>query len=424
MLALLGATPAMIASSSFGTALQQPLSSATPTMITSKSFVLTLQQSALQQPRCAVARFPALQQPRCAVARFRTIRCGEQGTYETNDLVLAARKGKIDALSQALGRDDTDVDLAVSCTKISAMDGASALVWAARQGQIDCVSLLLTANANVNAATRSGWTALYAAALNGHDQIVEMLVARGASVADALSIGDERTNINLKRMVGTIARNEVGTAAPPLPPPPSVPRPLPPPLAVSAAADNQGGDWKLAQKQAAGAAAAPSSATTERVLSGMNELEALRLRLEWKAPPTKEEQSAADAARQTLFKYRYDQIQHLESKLASGGGDRTSALAAPPVVPRSGARTATPAAAAVIVPTASASSAGGGMDDVLSRLEAVEKAALLSRLEMVETALAGLTSSVERSKQADPKGYADGYAAGFAAGFAAGRASE
>lgn len=366
---------------------------------------------------------PALQLARSAVTR---IRCSED-TYETNDLVVAARKGKIDALTEVLGRDGTDVNVAVSCMKISAMDGASALVWAARQGQTEAVSLLLEAKANVNAATINGWTPLYAAALNGHEQIVEMLVARGASVANALSVGDERTNINLKRMVGSMARNEVGAAAPPIavassPPPSSTPSPSPAPLAVPAAADSQDAppsDWKLAQKQAI---AAPASTTADLALSGMSELETLRLRLEWKAPPTLEEQSAADAARQTLFKYRYDQIQRLEAELASGRG-RAAAPAAPPVVVPSAAPTAMAPAAAAFVPTASASSAGG-MGDVLSRLEAVEKATLISRLEAVEGALAGLMGSSEHSKQADPNGYADGYAEGFAAGFAAGRASE
>ena len=362
---------------------------------------------------------PALQLTRSAVAR---IRCSESGTYETNDLVIAARKGKIDTLTELLGRDGVDVDTAVSCMKISTMDGASALVWAARQGQTEAVSLLLEAKANVNAATLNGWTPLYAAALNGHEQIVEMLVTRGASVANALSVGDERTNINLKRMIGSMARSEIGAAAPPVavassPPPPPTPSPSPPPLTDTQ--DALPSDWKLEQKQAI---AAPASATADLALSGMSELETLRLRLEWKAPPTPEEQSAADAARQTLFKYRYDQIQRLEAELASGRG-RAAAPTVPSVAVPSAAPTAMASAAAASVPTVSAGS-DGGMGDVLSRLEAVEKATLISRLEAVEGALAGLTGSSEHSKQADPNGYADGYAEGFAAGFAAGRVSE
>ena len=41
----------------------------------------------------------------------------------------------------------------------------------------------------------------------------------------------------------------------------------------------------------------------------MSELEAMQLRQEWRAPPTAEEQTLADAARQTVFKYRHDRIQ-------------------------------------------------------------------------------------------------------------------
>eukprot|EP00900_Chrysochromulina_parva_P006126 jgi/Chrpa1/15514/Chrysochromulina_OHIO_Genome00004636-RA len=379
---------------------------------------------------------PALQLQRSNVARFR---CSEQGTYETNHLVVAARKGKIDELTEALGRDGTDVNLAVSCTKIPAMDGATALVWAARQGQLAAVSLLLQSKANVDAATTMGWTSLYVAALNGHENIVEMLVANGASVATALSLGDERTNLNLKRMVGSMARSEVGVAPPiaavtpprpqPWPPsPPSIPPPSSP-LAVPAAADDAEAlpFWKLAQKQAI---ATPASATAERALSGLSELETLRLRLEWKAPPTKEEQSAADAARQTLFKYRYDRIMRLEAELASGRAIASGrATAAPSTVSSSGpyatptATTAMPSEGAASVPAASASSAAS-LGDVLSRIEAVEKASLISRLEAIERVLAKLTSSQEHAKQADPNGYADGYAAGFAAGFTAGRASK
>jgi hypothetical protein len=380
---------------------------------------------------------PALQLQRSNVARFR---CSEQGTYETNHLVVAARKGKIDELTEALGRDGTDVNLAVSCTKIPAMDGATALVWAARQGQLAAVSLLLQSKANVDAATTMGWTSLYVAALNGHENIVEMLVANGASVATALSLGDERTNLNLKRMVGSMARSEVGVAPPiaavtpprpqPWPPsPPSIPTPSSP-LAVPAATDDAEAlplTWKLAQKQAI---ATPASATAERALSGLSELETLRLRLEWKAPPTKEEQSAADAARQTLFKYRYDRIMRLEAELARGRATASGrATAAPSTVSSSGpyatptATTAMPSEGAASVPAASASSAAS-LGDVLSRIEAVEKASLISRLEAIERVLAKLTSSQEHAKQADPNGYADGYAAGFAAGFTAGRASK
>ena len=49
------------------------------------------------------------------------------------------------------------------------------------QGKLEAVQLLLSNAADVNAAAQSGWTALYAAALNGHETIVELLVSNDAS---------------------------------------------------------------------------------------------------------------------------------------------------------------------------------------------------------------------------------------------------
>jgi len=310
--------------------------------------------------------------PGLQLARSAVIRCSEQDAYLTDSLVSAARKGSIDALREALGRRDVDVNRPVSSAKIVTMDGASALAWAARQGQLEAVSLLLEAEANVNAETLCGWTPLYVAALNGHVEIVEMLVARGASVSTALSLGDERTNINLRRMIGSMAQSEVAppVSLTPTPQPPPAVSPLPPLAAVPA-------------------------------LGGMSELETLRLRMDWKAPPTAEEQRAAEAARQTLFKYRYDKVRQLEAEELTSGRGRGVANGPTAVPPASAV--VTPASA----PPAPASMGMGASDDVLSRLAAVE------------AALAGLSGT----KQTDPSGYADGYADGFASGFAAGRAS-
>ena len=46
-------------------------------------------------------------------------------------------------------------------------------------GRLPVVELLLSSSSvRVNAATSTGWTALYAAALNGHDAIVDALLAK------------------------------------------------------------------------------------------------------------------------------------------------------------------------------------------------------------------------------------------------------
>ena len=65
----------------------------------------------------------------------------ESLSYDTNALVLAARKGKVEALSELLSQPSVEIDLAVRCDKVPTMDGASALVWAARQGQLEAASL-------------------------------------------------------------------------------------------------------------------------------------------------------------------------------------------------------------------------------------------------------------------------------------------
>jgi len=339
-------------------------------------------------------------------ARSSVVRCAELDAYDSNDLVIAARKGKIGLLVEALSQ-TTNVDMAVTCSKIPTMEGASALVWAARQGQLEAVTILLENNANVNIATASGWTALYAAALNGHDQIVDLLLTRGASVADALSLGDERTNINLNRMVRASKqeKDELPATAP---------------ATEVATISDSDSDWKAALKGTAtqpnAATKASASALAEFGLGGMNELETLRLRLAWKAPPTVEEQRAADAARQTLFKYRHQQIEKIEAQMAAGGASGRPAAAAP-VAPLVAPAAAAPFAGSPLPsPPAAPAAVSSG---VISRLETVEMATLTARLEAVEASLAELSSG----KTIDPSGFADAYAAGFSAGFAAGRAA-
>jgi len=269
----------------------------------------------------------------------------------------------------------SDVNMAVSCAKISVMDQASALLWAARQGQLEAVRLLIKAAADVNAVAASGWTPLYAAALNGHYMIVEELLANGAHVASALALGDERTNINLRRMVSEVFENAASLK-------PQAPPTMPP-----------------LQPLPAVAASAPPPALDG--LSNLGELEALRLRLEWSAPPSIDEQRAADLARQTVYKYRYDRIRELETATRSRGGLPASVDA---VRGRPTEASAAPLEAFRV---------SSGVDGTVSTDKSI-----LERLEVVERALAQLafTSGGQTS------GYATGFAEGYEAGFAAGRA--
>ena len=58
--------------------------------------------------------------------------------------------------------------------------GETALMLAARRGQLEIVQLLLAHHAPVNTITRYKWTALMEAALNGHLAVVHLLLAYGA----------------------------------------------------------------------------------------------------------------------------------------------------------------------------------------------------------------------------------------------------
>ena len=221
-------------------------------------------------------------------------------SYDTNEVVLAARKGKTEALSALLAADRAAANTAVACAKIPTMDGATPIIWAARQGKLEAVQLLLSNAADVNAAAQSGWTALYAAALNGHENIVTLLVSNDASVAAAMGLGDERTNLNLRRMLRE-AYVVTSVAAPAqqqqLAASTAAYRPAAPASAVPAAAMPSSVWDSVARATAevtpAPAPPMPASGASSGALTGLGELGELRLRQEWRAPPTPEEQALA-----------------------------------------------------------------------------------------------------------------------------------
>lgn len=59
--------------------------------------------------------------------------------------------------------------------------GWTALIWAARNGRTDLVSLLLDAGADVNAITKDGFTALVHSIDNGYQETARLLLERGAN---------------------------------------------------------------------------------------------------------------------------------------------------------------------------------------------------------------------------------------------------
>jgi ankyrin repeat protein len=77
--------------------------------------------------------------------------------------------------------DQAAAEFAFGRTQNTDGGGLTALVFAARQGHIDCVKLLAEAGADVNQTTRYRWTPLLVATQNRHYQIGKYLLEHGAN---------------------------------------------------------------------------------------------------------------------------------------------------------------------------------------------------------------------------------------------------
>ena len=71
----------------------------------------------------------------------------------------------------------------------STLVGAQPLHFAAADGDVGSVNLLLDRGAKINAATQDGWTALHFACLRGDEGLVELLLDRGAEVSMTTTAG-------------------------------------------------------------------------------------------------------------------------------------------------------------------------------------------------------------------------------------------
>ncbi len=61
------------------------------------------------------------------------------------------------------------------------------LIWAASEGRLEAVKLLVEKGAALDTRSQIGWTAMGNAAVNGHKEVVEYLIKSGASVDNALA---------------------------------------------------------------------------------------------------------------------------------------------------------------------------------------------------------------------------------------------
>src|SRR2546423_1872386 len=97
---------------------------------------------------------------------------GSGAPADAGRIVAAARAGDATAL-QGLVHDQADANA-------SSSDGTTALQWAAHRGDVDAVNVLLARGANANSSNRYGVTALRLACEQGHEAVAAALLAAGA----------------------------------------------------------------------------------------------------------------------------------------------------------------------------------------------------------------------------------------------------
>src|SRR5262245_45671445 len=86
------------------------------------------------------------------------------------------------AAPAAVPEDDNDQDVIIAGLVGTGGGGLTALILAAREGDIESAQLLLDKGANVNQVTEYGWSPLLTATNNRHYKLAEYLIGRGADV--------------------------------------------------------------------------------------------------------------------------------------------------------------------------------------------------------------------------------------------------
>ena len=111
---------------------------------------------------------------------------------------VAAKTGDIKWVKQHLedGMDVNAVGQAIQYPRVAQSDAAwTSLHWAALEGHKEIVELLIAKGATVDVKKTDGWTPLHEATRKGHKEIVELLIAKGAD-ANAMTY-DGETALNL-----------------------------------------------------------------------------------------------------------------------------------------------------------------------------------------------------------------------------------
>ncbi len=115
--------------------------------------------------------------------------------FGATPLMRAANNGNIDIIKLLL-RSGANVNAADA-------GGATALHIAARRGNVSAVQILLDSNSNPNAVDSEGWTPLMRAATSGNSKIIELLLAKGAKVNATNEWGESAAVYAAKRGDGT-----------------------------------------------------------------------------------------------------------------------------------------------------------------------------------------------------------------------------
>jgi uncharacterized protein len=136
--------------------------------------------AAIQQASVGTAQ-PAQQAPRGQQAAAGGQRAG-RGARGQGGQAGGQARGASTATATSAGEDGDDTEVVVAGLVGSGGGGLTAMVLAAREGDLESTKLLLGAGANVNQVTEYGWSPLLTATNNRHYKLAEYLIEHGANV--------------------------------------------------------------------------------------------------------------------------------------------------------------------------------------------------------------------------------------------------
>jgi cytohesin len=122
--------------------------------------------------------------------------------------VLIAGGAKPDTRSAEINLPPAKVDFSFAVATALPRGGMTALMYAARQGQINAVTALADAGANLNVVDPEGSTAMIIAIINAHYDVAARLVEQGAdpNVGDAAGMAALYATVDMKHFSGYVNR--------------------------------------------------------------------------------------------------------------------------------------------------------------------------------------------------------------------------